>query len=187
MPRSPELLCRSTSRLVVVDMQEKLLSAMPLQQSVVTECVKLLKGAQLLQIPVDVTEQYPQGLGSTVEPLRQFTGTTHEKLRFSAAEALTWAKQSPSGFERHQVVLAGIEAHVCIQQTALDLVSAGFRVYLAADACCSRRDQDRDFAFRRMADSGVLLTSVESILFEWCESAEATEFKQLSRIVTGRD
>lgn len=185
--RSSELLSRTTSRLVVVDMQEKLLNAMLRGEAVTAACVRLLKGAQLLQIPTDVTEQYPKGLGPTVDALQPFIEGLHEKLRFSAAEVLPWLRISPGNFERHQVVLAGIEAHVCIQQTALDLLAAGFRVFLAADACCSRHDLDRDFARKRMSDSGVIITTVEAILFEWCETADAAEFKQMSKIVTGKE
>jgi isochorismate hydrolase len=110
-----------------------------------------------------------------------------EKLRFSSAHSLPWAAAAPVATAPHQAVLAGIEAHVCVLQTAFDLLSNGYRVYLAVDACCSRAEGDYNTALQRLANAGVVLTTVESILFEWCETAENPAFKQLSRLVTGRE
>lgn len=187
MPRSHELLTPQSSRLVVIDMQEKLLAAMSRAAVVTDRCRLLIRGASLLGVPVDITEQYPKGLGPTVPALRDLADTPLEKLRFSAESSLSWANGAPGANERHQIVLAGIETHVCVLQTAFDLLSTGYRVFLAVDACCSRADTDRDFALRRLAAAGVVLTTVESTLFEWCESAEHPSFKSLSRLVTGRE
>lgn len=185
--RSPELLQRSSSRLLIVDMQEKLVRLTRNCEAVIANCVKLLRGAQLLGVPIDATEQYPKGLGPTTPELLPYLPAVEEKVRFSCAEALPWVEGEGAGAERFQVVLAGIESHVCIQQTAFDLLSAGLRVYLAADACTSRSETDRHYALQRMADAGVVLTTTESILFEWCETAAAPEFKQLSKLITGRE
>jgi nicotinamidase-related amidase len=183
--RSRALLSRSTSRLVIVDMQEKLLPAMSDGTAVSDRCSLLVRGAQLLGVPVDATEQYPNGLGPTVEVLSALLPDRPSKLRFSAAQCLPWASK-PLEDGRHQVVVAGIEAHVCVLQTALDLVAAGFDVHVSADAVTSRNPLDATIALERLAAEGVTITTTEAVLFEWCESAEAAEFKALSRLITGR-
>jgi nicotinamidase-related amidase len=179
------LLSRATSRLVIVDVQEKLLPAMSDGNTVVERCGLLIRGAQLLGIPVDVTEQYPKGLGPTVQSLAELVPDRPAKLRFSAAATLPWASNLAEN-GRHQVVVAGIEAHVCVLQTALDLVAAGFDVHVPADAVTTRKPLDASIALQRMSGEGVTITTSEAVLFEWCETAEAADFKALSRLVTGR-
>jgi nicotinamidase-related amidase len=185
--RSLELLSRHDSRLLIVDMQEKLLPAIRRHKQVVANCVKLVRAAQLLGPPVFATEQYPRGLGPTVPDLAELLSTRPEKSRFSCSEALQWGTASeptdPALGDRTKVVIAGLEAHVCVLQTALDLLADGYHVYIAADAVGSRRRLDRQVALQRMADSGAVITTTESILFEWCETAAADEFKQISGLV----
>ena len=152
---------------------------------VIDACRKLADGARLLGVPVFVTEQYPKGLGATVEPLRGHAANRQEKLRFGAFESLGWGESSPDD-SRHRIMVAGVEAHVCVQQTVLELIAYGYRVYVAADAVGSRHAVDREWALQRMLASGAIVTTSESLLFEWCETAEAPEFKALSRLVTGR-
>lgn len=183
--RSPELLSRTASRLLVIDMQERLLAAMPDAAPVIEACSLLAGGAQLLGVPIQATEQYPRGLGPTVEPLRGLLGTPVEKLRFSAAASFAWCA-AVGETDRPQVVLAGIETHVCVLQTALDLLAAGFAVSVAADAVTSRDPHDARCAFDRLRDHGATVTTTEAVLFEWCESAAASEFKALSALVKGR-
>jgi len=181
--RSPELLDRQRSRLLVIDMQERLLSVIPNAVSVTARCEQLLRGSQILGVPTSATEQYPEKLGSTVSPLVELLGERPAKLRFSCADALEWSQNCPGPADRDQVVLAGIETHVCVLQTACDLLAAGFRVYLATDAMASRSEQDRRMALDRLAAAGATLTTTESILFEWCEVAGTPEFKQISRLI----
>ncbi len=127
--RSRALLSRERSRLLIVDVQTKLLRVMPDAADVEEACRRLAAGAQLLGIPIDATEQYPKGLGPTVESLQPYLPAPIEKLRFSSAVSCGWMKDITRA-GRHQVVVAGIEAHVCILQTALDLIALGFDVHV---------------------------------------------------------
>lgn len=184
--RSPELLSAATSRLLIIDMQERFAPVIPDFPEVSAGCQRLMAAAHLLSVPVSLTEQYPRGLGHTVPELLKDTPVCVEKLRFSCAECLDWVSDGGQQDGRHQIVLAGIETHVCMLQTALDLLTAGFDVYVTADVTRSRHAEDREFALRRMADSGVHLITSEMALFEWCEVAGTDLFKQISRLVTGR-
>jgi nicotinamidase-related amidase len=184
--RSPELLSRGDCRLLIVDVQEKLIPHISSARSMIESCRKLIRGAQVLGVPVTATEQYPQGLGATVPELAELLGERPEKLRFSSAEAVGWGTAAEQDDDRDKVIVAGIEAHVCVQQTVLDLLSLGWRVYVPADAVASRHEFDRKIALRRMADSGAVITTAEAVLFEICEVAGTPEFKEISRLVTGK-
>jgi len=179
--RSRELLSRDDSRLLIVDVQEKFVPVIPVAGQLIANCRKLIQGAQVLGVPVDATEQYPRGLGTTVPDLAELLDDRPEKLRFSCAECLTWAAARDG--DRCKVVVAGIETHVCVLQTALDLMAAGYEVYLPADALASRRKQDWRIALERLANSGAVITTTEAVLFEWCEVAGTEEFKEISRLV----
>ena len=184
--RSPELLSRDDTQLGLIDMQEKLLAAMSEADAAVKNCSKLLQAAKLFEVPVTATEQYPKGLGSTVEELSQhLTAKPVEKLRFSAIEAFP-DLNNPESPGRSRLVLCGIETHVCVLQTALDLLACGYRVYVAADAVTSRNRLDWEIGLQRLSDSDVVITTTESVLFEWCEKAGSDQFRALSKIVTER-
>jgi len=184
--RSNELLSRGDSKLLIVGVQEKLLDHVPVRDQLLANCRKLIQGAGILDVPVHATEQYPKGLGTTVPALADLLGGIPEKVRFSCAEVLDWGGAALQEDDRGKVVVAGMETHVCIQQTVLDLMSQGFRVFVPADAVASRNKIDWKFALRRLSDSGATITTTESILFEWCETAGTGEFKQISSLVTGR-
>jgi nicotinamidase-related amidase len=181
LTRSGLLLSRDRSCLLVVDVQERLLPTIADHPSLLSAVQLLVRSARRLQIPIVVSEQYPKGLGSTVTQLTEdLLGTTRfEKLRFSAAEGL----QPLLKRDLSQIVLCGIETHVCILQTALDLISEGLQVFVVADAVGSNSVDDRRVALQRMRDSGCTIISAESVVFEWCETAAAAEFKDLSRLV----
>ena len=194
-PQSP-LLSVQQSQLVVIDVQERLLPVIRNHLSVAASIRFLLDAAAILQVPSIVTEQYPKGLGATVELLRNHpaTITTLEKLQFSAAETLLTelSVSDAAAGERprlraQQIVLAGIESHVCVQQTALQLFEKGFQVFVAADCVGSRNADDHQWALNRMASAGVIITTAEAIAFEWCERAGNDSFKALSRLVRDRD
>jgi len=185
--RSNQLLSKTASRLVVVDVQQKLLDQIPVAATLVENCRRLICGARLLDVPIAATEQYPAGLGPTVEVLAGLLDEIPEKLRFSCAECLGWEAPGESDLERDQVVICGIEAHVCVLQTALDLAARGFRVFVVVDAVASRHKLDWKTALGRLADSGIVVLTTESVLFEWCEVAGTDEFRQISRLVTGKD
>jgi len=186
-PRSNQLLWKSASRLLVVDVQQKLLDHIPVAETLVENCRRLIRGARILDVPVAATEQYPAGLGPTAEVLADLLEEIPEKLRFSCAESLDWDLACEGDAGRDQVVVCGIETHVCVIQTALDLAARGFRVFVPADAVASRHKLDWKTALGRLADSGISVLTTESVLFEWCEVAGTDEFRQISRLVTGKD
>jgi nicotinamidase-related amidase len=184
--RSGEMLTRGRSRLLIVDVQDKLLPHIPVAEQLIENCGKLMKAAAILNVSTYGTEQYSKGLGETTAALKGLHDNWLEKLRFSSVEVLKWGFAAEVTDDRDQVVVVGIEAHVCVQQTVLDLIAHGFRVFVPADAIASRNKADWQFAVRRMSDSGAVITTTESVLFEWCETAAAAEFKEISRLVTGR-
>lgn len=167
-----------------MDLQDRLLPIIPDQERLISRCQMLAEAAQLLTVPLAITEQYPKGLGATVPEMARYAQVFPAKTRFSGAECLGWGHPGPE--DRHQIVLAGIETHVCIQQTAFDLMALGFAVSVVADAVASRHEFDHQIALRRMECAGASITTTEAVLFEWCETASRPEFKAISRLVTGR-
>ena len=182
--RSVDLMSREDSRLLIVDMQQKLLPFIATAPQVIANCCTLVKAARLLGPPVFATEQYPQGLGGTTPELAALLDERPDKFRFSCAEVLGWGDSSLH--THRQVVVAGIEAHVCVLQTTFDLLAAGFEVFVVADAVGSRSELDWRIALDRMAGGGAVITTTESVLFEWCETSDAPEFKQISQLVKDR-
>lgn len=181
LPRSPELMNRDDSALLVVDAQAKLLELITDRARIVWNIRRLLDAAAALGVPIAATEQYPDKLSPTVPELKERIGHAPDKLCFSACVCgEIFAGWRADG--RFRVLLCGIEAHVCVMQTALDLVAAGFEPYVAVDAVGARYAIDRDTALRRMESAGVILTTTESAMFEWCRTAEAPEFKKISAL-----
>jgi nicotinamidase-related amidase len=182
LPRSPELMSRGDTGLLVVDVQEKLIGLVQGHRPLVWNLRRLIDGATLLGLPVTATEQYPQKLGGTVPELASRLGQRPSKRAFSCAEC----GEVFADFQRRGVfklLVAGIETHVCVQQTVMDLLAAGLRIYIPVDAVGSRHDVDHQTALRRMESSGASLTTTESALFEWCQTSAAPEFKQISQLV----
>jgi len=181
--RSPELMSADDSALLVIDVQDKLISLVPEHRRLVWNIRRLLDGAKALGVPSLVTEQYPQGLGGTHRELAdRLPSPAPSKLAFSCA-ACEPAMQALVASGAHRVLLSGIESHVCVQQTALDLIAAGFRVYIAVDAVGARFQIDHDTALRRLELAGATLTTTEAALFEWCQAAGTLQFKEISRLV----
>ena len=182
LPRSPELMNRGDTALLVVDMQEKLVRLLPRHEALVWNVGRLIDGAKILGLPVLATEQYPKGLGPTSPELAARLGKIPAKLAFSCGECgELFEELGKKGI--HRILVCGIEAHVCVQQTVHDLLAAGFRVYLAVDAIGARGRLDYEIALRRMDSAGATLTTVEAVLFEWCDVAGTPEFKQISNLV----
>jgi nicotinamidase-related amidase len=182
LPRSPEIMSADDTALLVVDVQEKLVRLVPGHERLVWNVGRLIDGAQLMQVPVLGTEQYPQGLGPTTPELATKLGPLPGKLTFSCCgcdETIT--RLSELG--RIKVLIAGIEAHVCVMQTALDMLAAGYRVYLAVDAIGARYEIDYRTALRRLEAHGASLVTTEMALFEWCRVAGTPQFKELSALV----
>ena len=181
--RSPHLLNRQSSALLVVDIQEKLIPAIESSDTVVARSQLLIDAAVILDVPVLVSEQYPKGLGNTVSDLDvSKAALVEEKSMFSCREC----EQIMAFLEQkaiQTVLLCGIEAHVCVAQTAFDLMASGFNVHVAVDAIGSRNAVNRQTAISRLNLHGVASTSAEAAVFEWCETSSAAEFKQISQLV----
>jgi nicotinamidase-related amidase len=180
--RSSELMSRGGAALLVIDVQEKLIPAIVGSARVVWNIRRLIDAARILGLPVTASEQYPRGLGATMPELATRLGERTAKMAFSCREV---AGAFADLRQRHieKLLLCGIETHVCVQQTALDLIADGWRIYIAVDAVGARFDLDHETALRRMEASGAVLTTTEAALFEWCETAAAPEFKQISQLV----
>jgi nicotinamidase-related amidase len=175
---------RDDTVLVVIDVQEKLIPLVPGFDRIVWNIGRLIDGAKFLGVPVLGTEQYPKGLGATVGELASRAGPLCSKLSFSCCDCEEfWQQLTVTHAARHKVLLCGIETHVCVQQSALDLMATGYRVFLAADAMGARFETDHAIGLRRMDSSGATLTTTEAALFELCQKAGSSEFKQLSALV----
>jgi nicotinamidase-related amidase len=181
LPRSPELMNREDSALLVIDAQETLLGLIAGRNRIVWNIRRLLDAAAALGVPVAGTEQYPEKLSPTVPELKERLGPAPDKLAFSACVCGEIFERWRADC-RFRVLVCGIETHVCIMQTALDLVAAGFEPYVAVDAVGARYAIDHDTALRRMESAGVVLTTTEAAMFEWCRTAEASEFKKISAL-----
>lgn len=184
--RSPLLMNRNDTGLLVIDVQERLMGKIHRGGEVIRNTRLLIQGANLLGLSVYATEQYPKGLGPTVPELNGLLPQKLGKSVFSAG-ILTEVVEHFRNRGLMKILLAGVEAHVCVQQTALDLLAEGFKVYLASDAVGSRHEEDWLLALRRMEKAGVTLTTSEAALFEWAEKAGTPEFKELSGLVVALD
>ena len=179
LPRSPELMSATDTGLLVVDVQEKLIAAIADGPRVVLNARRLVDGAEVLGLPVAGTEQYPRGLGPTVPELAGRLGEVPSKLSFSCGGCPEIFRDL-EGRGVHKLLVCGIETHVCVQQTVLDLLATGWRVYVAVDAVASRFEMDHRTALGRMDSAGATLTTTEAALFEWCQRAGTPEFKAIS-------
>lgn len=173
--------------LLIVDVQERLLPAMAEPDAVVDRCGILIKAATTVGVPVLASEQYPKGLGHTVGPLRAAMGNApvFEKLAFSC-----WRDKAMKShlidFHEHgrpMVIVAGIEAHVCVLQTCIDLCNAGFGVFAVADAMSSRASSSVDLALHRLRQAGVEVVNTEMAVFELLKAAGTADFKTLSALI----
>ncbi|MDE2385183.1 MAG: hydrolase [Alphaproteobacteria bacterium] len=175
----------SKACLLIVDMQEKLLPVIDEAERVADNCVLLLQAAEKLDLPIIVSEQYPKGLGPTIQELEHRSAMIFDKLSFSVwrNEELKshFTKMEESGFKH--VIICGVEAHVCVLQSALDLAKAGFEVFVVADAVSSRAPESVDLALARMRAQGVHVINVEMAVFELAGKAGTPEFKALSALI----
>ena len=185
MPHT-NMLEANLAALVVIDVQEKMHAAIGsiAQGVLVANIAKLIAVARILEIPVLLTEQYPQGLGGTVQQIRDAAPTLKPMVKTTCScwrdEPFRAALQATG---REHIILAGAETHVCVQQTALDLLRVDYVPFVPEDAVGSRRSTDADAAFRRMARAGVELTTTESIIFELIERCDHPKFKDVLKLV----
>lgn len=185
MPHPTQMSAGDTG-LLVIDVQEKLLPKIAGAGALTKNVAFLIDAAKLLGLPTQVTEQYPKGLGGTVAELAsRLPPPAPAKVAFSCcaiAEVIETLRQKACP----KVLLAGIEAHVCVQQTALDLLALDFRVYIAADAVGSRYPIDHEFALRRLERAGCIVTTSEAAVFEWTGGSDHPHFKAISKLVQER-
>lgn len=179
------ILDRKKTGLMVVDVQEKLFQLVDRQCSVMTMLHKLIHGFQILDIPIVLSEQYPKGLGPTVASIRKVLEgkcTYIEKTSFSCIGASPH-KEQLLALPVEQWVIAGIEAHVCVLQTARDLILAGKQVVVINDAITSRSVFDFSTAIAELRDCGARISSTETVLFELLRDSKAPEFKAMSELI----
>ena len=176
------LLNRENAVFVIIDIQERLADVMSDREKVVQNCLHLVESSKILNIPILLNEQYPKGLGPTVPEIREALDSYQplEKVSFSCCKG--------GGFIDHlretgrkKVVISGMETHVCVLQTCIDLISAGYVVHIAGDAVCSRTAENYRAGIEFMRDAGAVITCTETILFQLLEKAGTEEFKNISR------
>jgi nicotinamidase-related amidase len=174
---------RTQSALIVVDMQDRFLPVIFEMGRVTENCSKLVRAFKVFGVPVLHTEQYPQGLGQTIPDLAVlFEDKPVEKIEFSCLRNKAF-KEKLAKTKARSLVLCGIEAHVCVLQTALDALKGGYEVYVAQDATSSRKQTDWKTAMKRMQQSGAWRVSTEMIIFQMMEKAGSEEFKKIREIV----
>ncbi len=191
---APGLVSRDDAALVVIDMQERLTAVMSERYRVVAAVTILFRVALLLDWPIVVTRQYPNGLGDIVLELLALTDkAAAEGARIVTVDKTAFCCVTEPAFAhaleeagRSQVVLAGMETHICVAQTAVALAASGREVFVAADACCSRRLLDHQIALERMREAGVAVTTSEPVAYEAVGRAATDEFRALLRIVKGQ-
>jgi hypothetical protein len=180
MPASP-----ANAVVCIIDVQERLLAAMPDAARVVSRCLRLAEAAGILGVTALCSEQYPRGLGPTAPALAARLPAAIEKMAFSCCGCAGFLEAFPAA--AHAAVLAGLETHVCVAQTALDLLGRGLAVSVCVDAVTSRHRIDHEVALRRLEAAGVELTTTEAVLFEWCRSAEHPRFREVRELVLERE
>lgn len=169
---------------IVIDIQEKLLPAMSNQETLISNCSKLIGGMLELGLPLLVTQQYTKGLGNTVAEIASCFPVFEpiEKTTFSCYDEPGFVERIED-LSRSNVIVCGIESHVCVMQTAIDLKMAGYNPVVIADAISSRKDESKAIAMERFRYEGIMVSSVESVLFELLRSASSAHFKSISKLV----
>jgi nicotinamidase-related amidase len=179
---------RDRAQLLIVDLQQRLAPHVGSGADVTARCCKLARAARTLSVPITVSEHYPSGLGESLPEIKDACGeasVTLRKLAFSCMREPVIAARlgELAGEGRREVALAGMETHVCVMQTALDLLANDYEVFVVADAVGSRDPAARDLALQRMAHAGAALVTAEMLIFEWAERADDPRFKELLALV----
>ena len=178
------MLKREDSLLLIIDIQEKLVRACKDVETISKRASILANSAQILSIPTVITEQYPQGLGATVEEIKTVAPEAKfvEKTYFSALKEEGF-KDLLASYGKKQIILCGIEAHICVYQTCLELLDLGYEVYVAEDCCSSRKEYEFIHGINLMKNEGAKISCVEMILFEWLEGAKNPKFKEVQQLI----
>ena len=170
------------SFLMIIDIQERLIKAVYQPQTLQHKAEILVKSADLLNIPVIFTEQYPQGLGATLSSLTTTPSHTLAKTHFSALKEPE-IKNAVLNYHKKQVIICGIETHICVCQTVQDLLQNGFEVYVVADASGSRHEFEHQTALTLLAQEGAHIVSAEMVVFDWLESSKNPQFKAVQSLI----
>lgn len=167
---------------IVVDYQERILPSIANKEELIETSVKLLKGLKILDVPMCITGQYTKGLGLNIKEIHEAAGTEdyYDKMVFSCAQ-VEGVQQAIQG--KKNIVICGIEAHVCVMQTVLDLLEMGYQPIVIEDCISSRKLNDKKYALKRMRDAGAIITTYEALLFELLQKAGSDTFKQISNLV----
>ncbi|MBN2384466.1 isochorismatase family protein [bacterium] len=182
------MLARESALVVLIDFQEKLVRVMSARETVEDRIGRLVKAAGILEVPIIVTEQYPAGLGRTTAGLIGAMAPYNyyepvEKIAFSCFGEPSFLERLATHQGRPQLVLVGIESHVCVLQTAFDARDKGFEVFIAADAVCSRSEKDYHIALERMKLNGITIVTFEMVAFEWLRRTDLPEFRAVHKLI----
>ncbi len=180
MTRHDALLHRDRSVVLVVDLQERLSQEVAHRDRTVSAAGKLVEGARILGVPVLVTEHNPRLKGPSVNQIRDFSPINKQIFSCFQVEAF---REAIAAFPGKQLVLAGLESHICVCQTALDAMAHGWQVHVVEDACSSRTTENHQVGLRKMEGAGVLPATVETVLFEWMERAGTDEFRKILPLI----
>ena len=175
---------REDTAFVVIDFQEKLMPAMSGRELLEDRTVRLVKGMKTLEIPTIVTQQYTKGIGSTIPSIAEALGEYEpiDKTTFSCMKNEEFIEKFRA-LDRKNIVVCGIEAHICVQQTVLQLIEDGYNVFVPADCVSSRSPEDKMWSISRMGEAGAVITSYEAVLYEILVGSKEQGFKQISAIV----
>lgn len=184
MERSEYTATREDSLLLIIDIQQAMLKVIDSWEMIAGKAKQLIQSANALEVPILITEQYKKGLGETLPDLIQEVESPQifQKEHFSACLEEDFIPTVQS-FNRKKVIVVGMETHVCVLQTCLDLIKAGFQVYLAADAVASRVNDNRDIALDLLRQAGAVIASTEIIIFQWACRANTDAFRKILPIV----
>ena len=176
------MLSKDECALVIVDIQDRLANAMKAKDCVIGNCLHLIELAKMYNMPILLTEQYPKGLGTTVEEIQKALPAYSpiEKISFSCCGERTFADRLPA-LNRKTIILTGMETHVCVLQTCLELMKDGFNVHLVRDAVCSRTKENWKAGIEFMRDAGAVISCTETVLFQLLGAAGSEEFKAISK------
>jgi len=182
--RGDPLLTRDGTVLVVIDVQEKLFVKVEEKERIADNICRLIRFADILRMPIVVTEQYPKGLGPTIPEIRELTSTIKpiEKVEFSCLASSAFRERLDEIHARN-LVLTGIEAHICVAQTAIEALANGYGAYVVSDAVSSRRREDKTVAIERMRLQGVVIVTSEMLMYEILRKAGTPEFKKTLELV----
>ncbi len=171
---------REHTAAIVVDYQEKLVPVMSQKEQLIHNSEILLKGLKILDIPMYITQQYTKGLGMTISEIQEAAETTEyiDKIAFTAYDAVKWKLRA-----KKYVIVCGIEAHICVLQTVIDLAAAGFIPVLVSDCISSRKESDKQVAIERARQEGAIVTTYESLLFELLQVAGTETSKKIQKLI----